>query len=125
MQVSVETLEGLERKLKIAVPAQEVDTEVDRRVADAAKKVRLDGFRPGKVPLKVVRQRFGAALRQEVVADVAQRSFQQAIAQESLTVVGEPKIEPTCNEDGKDFEYEAVFEVYPEVELCDFSKIKN
>lgn len=124
MQVSVENLEGLARKLTVAVPAQEVDSEVERRIADAAKTVRLDGFRPGKVPRKVVHQRFGAALRQEVVAEVAQKSFQEAVTQQSLVVVGDPAIEPTKNDPGHDLEYTATFEVYPDVELCTFSDIK-
>ena len=66
MQVSVEATEGLERKLKVAIPAEQIDTEVNNRISSTAKKIRLDGFRPGKVPRKVVKQRFGDSVRAEV-----------------------------------------------------------
>ena len=115
MQVSVESTSGLERKLTLAIPAEQIDTEVQKRLADAAKKIRLDGFRPGKVPRKVVQQRFGAALRDEVVGEVANQSFQQAVSQESLTPVGTPAIDFTKNEAGHDLEIVATFEVFPEI----------
>ncbi|RZV55950.1 MAG: trigger factor, partial [Pseudomonadales bacterium] len=124
MQVSVETLSSLERKLTLAIPADEIDSEVQKRVIDTAKKVRLDGFRPGKVPRKVVQQRFGDALRAEVVGEVANQSFQQAVTQESLTPVGTPKIDFTRNETGADLEVVATFEVFPEIELADPSNLK-
>lgn len=119
MRVSVENVSRLERKLTLAIPAEEIDSEVQKRVTDTAKKVRLDGFRPGKVPRKVVQQRFGAALRAEVVGEVANQSFQQAVSQESLTPVGQPQIDFTRNETGADLELVATFEVFPEVELND------
>ncbi len=121
MQVSVETTEGLERKLTVEIPAEQIDGEVKKRIADTAKKVRLDGFRPGKVPVKVVKQRFGASLRAEVVSEVASQSFQQAVVQEDLKPVGQPTIEPQNNEEGEDFKFVATFEVYPEFELADLS----
>lgn len=124
MQVSVEATEGLERKLTVEIPAEQIDTEVSKRVSATAKKVRLDGFRPGKVPLKVVRQRFGDALRAEVLGEMANQSFQQAVVQEDLRPVGQPTIEPTRNESGENFEFVATFEIYPEVELSDCSAIK-
>ncbi|NNL57781.1 MAG: trigger factor [Pseudomonadales bacterium] len=119
MQVSVERISGLERKLTLAIPAAQIDAEVQKRVADTAKKVRLDGFRPGKVPRKVIQQRFGAALRAEVVGEVANQSFQQAVSQEALTPVGQPNIDFTRNESGQDLELVATFEVFPEIELAD------
>ena len=79
MQVSVETTSGLERKLTVAVPAAEVDGEVDKKLAEASKNVRLPGFRPGKVPMSVMKQRFGPGIRQEVLGDVINRSFQDAV----------------------------------------------
>jgi|TARA_B100000767_G_scaffold261259_1_gene272713 trigger factor len=119
MQVSVESTDGLERKLSIAVPAQQIDTEVTKRIADAVKKVRIDGFRPGKVPRKVVKQRFGDSIRAEVLGEVANQMFQQAVQQEELNPVGQPSIEPKVNEEGQDFEFIATFEIYPVVELTD------
>ena len=124
MQVSVESTSGLERKLTLAIPAEQIDTEVQKRLADTAKKIRLDGFRPGKVPRKVVQQRFGAALRDEVVGEVANQSFQQAVSQESLTPVGTPAIDFTKNEAGHDLEIVATFEVFPEIDLADPANLK-
>ncbi|MBQ77483.1 MAG: trigger factor [Cellvibrionales bacterium] len=121
MQVSVESTDGLERKLNIAVPAEQIDTEVTKRIVDASKKVRLDGFRPGKVPRKVVKQRFGDSIRAEVLGEFANQMFQQAVSQEELKPVGQPAIEPKVNEEGKDFEFIATFEIYPEIVLKDSS----
>ena len=120
MQVSIETTTGLERRLTVGIPASEVDTEVEKRLKEAAKKVKLNGFRQGKVPLKVVRQRFGLGVRQEVVGEVMNRSFQEAVTQEQVHPAGQPSIEPKEWGEGKDLEYVAVFEVYPEVELGQF-----
>ena len=114
MQVSVESTEGLERKLTVEIPAEQIDSEVKKRLSSTAKKVRIDGFRPGKVPLKVVKQRFGEALRAEVVSEIANQSFRQAVMQEDLKPVGQPSIEPKRNEEGENFEFIATFEVYPE-----------
>jgi len=123
MQVSVETTSGLERRLTIGVPAAQVDSEVDTRLKQAAKNVRMDGFRPGKVPMKVVKRRYGPGVRQEVVGEVIQKSFNEAVIQESLIPAGQPSIEPKNLEPGADLEFVATFEVYPEVELADFSGI--
>jgi len=121
MQVSVESTDGLERKLNIAVPAERIDTEVAKRIVDASKKVRLDGFRPGKVPRKVVKQRFGDSIRAEVLGEIVNQMFQQAVSQEELKPVGQPAIEPKVNEEGKDFEFIATFDVMPEITLKDTS----
>lgn len=124
MQVSVESTEGLERKLTVEIPAEQIDSEVKKRLSSTAKKVRIDGFRPGKVPLKVVKQRFGEALRAEVVSEIANQSFRQAVMQEDLKPVGQPSIEPKRNEEGENFEFIATFEVYPEIELADCADLK-
>ena len=94
MQVSIETTSGLERRLTVGVPAETVESEVDARLKQAIKNVRLPGFRPGKVPMKVMRQRFGAGVRQEVLGEVMSRSFQEAVVQEQLKPAGAPTIEP-------------------------------
>jgi trigger factor len=119
MQVSIETTSGLERRLTVGVPAETVDTAVDERLKQAIKNVRLPGFRPGKVPMKVMRQRFGTGVRQEVVGEVMSRSFQEAVVQEKLRPAGSPTIEPRSMDPGKDLEYIATFEVFPEIEIVD------
>ena len=84
MQVSVETTSALERQMTITVPAERIDNDVDKRVQQTARTVRIDGFRPGKVPLKVVKQRYGAGIRQDVVGEVVQKSFFEAVQQEKV-----------------------------------------
>ena len=79
MQVSIETTSGLERRLTVGVPADRVDGAVDQRLREAAQNVRLPGFRPGKVPMRVMKQRFGAGVRQEVLGEVISQSFQEAV----------------------------------------------
>ncbi|MBQ15013.1 MAG: trigger factor [Gammaproteobacteria bacterium] len=123
MQVSIETTEGLERKMTVAVPSELVDTAVNERLQEAAKTVNLKGFRKGKVPLKVVRTRFGKGVRQEVVGELMNQNYYAAINQESLRPAGQPKIEATSIEEGEDLEFTAIFEVYPEIELPDFTKL--
>jgi trigger factor len=117
MQVSIETTSSLERRLTVGVPAERVEGEVDSRLQKASKDVRIPGFRPGKVPMKVMRQRFGAGIRQEVLGEVVSQSFQEAVQQEKLRPAGQPSIEPKSLEPGKDLQYVATFEVFPEVEL--------
>lgn len=117
MQVSVETTSQIERRVKVQVSAQEVDQAVVARLKDTAKNVRLNGFRQGKVPMAVVRQRFGQDVRNEVVGEVMRERYVQAITQESLNPAGYPQIEPLVNESGKDLEFVAVLEIYPEIEL--------
>ena len=121
MQVSIETTSGLERRLTIGVPAEEVESEVQKRLQKAAKNIRLNGFRKGKVPMKVVKERFGAGVRQEVVGEVINRSFVEAVSKESVKPAGQPAIEPKELGEGKDLEFVATFEVYPTVELGDFA----
>ena len=124
MQVSVETTEGLERKLTIAIPGDRVDMAVNARLKEAAQTIRLNGFRQGKVPLKVVKTKFGKGVRQEVVGELMNQTYFEAIARESLKPAGQPRIEPTSIDEGKDVEFVAVFEVYPEIELPNFAAIK-
>ncbi|RLA47601.1 MAG: trigger factor [Gammaproteobacteria bacterium] len=123
MQVSIEKTSGLERRLTVGVSAEEVDEKVTAKLQESARSVQLSGFRPGKVPFKVVRQRFGAGVRQEVVGEVVNRSFYEAISQEDVRPAGQPDIEEIKNEQGKDLEYVATFEVYPEIELVDLASI--
>lgn len=124
MQVSIETTSGLERRLTVGVPAAEVDSEVQKRLQQAAKNIRINGFRKGKVPMKVVKQRYGAGVRQEVLGELINRSFYDAVRKEDVKPAGQPSIEPKQFGEGKDLEYVATFEVYPSVELGDFSKFE-
>lgn len=127
MRVSVETTSGLERKLTVGVPANDVDSAVEKKLEDAAKNVRLPGFRPGKVPMRVMKQRFGAGVRQEVLGDVVNRSFQEAVVGENLRPAGQPSIEIKTFETGQDVEYVATFEIYPTLslnEIKDFAVTK-
>lgn len=123
MQVSVETTSGLERRMTVGIPAERIENEVNKRLQQTASRARVDGFRPGKVPMSVIRKRFGGSARQEVIGEVIQSSFYEAVMQEKLNPAGAPSVEPKQLEEGKDFEYVATFEVYPEVQLADFSGI--
>ena len=124
MQVSIETTEGLERKMTIAVPSEQVDTAVTARLQEAAKTVRLNGFRKGKIPFKVIKSKFGKSVRQEVVGELMSQTYYEAINQESLKPAGQPRIEASDFKEGEDLEFTATFEVYPEIILPDFSKIE-
>ena len=124
MQVSLETTSGLERRLTIVVPAADVDAKVEERLKEMSRRVRLDGFRPGKVPFKVVKKRYGKGAYQEVLGEVMQTSYMEAISSEELQPAGSPSVEPKVMEEGKDFEFIATFEVYPEIALEDFAQIK-
>jgi trigger factor len=123
MQVTIESSKGLERQVKVSVPAEKIDSEVLQRLQKATKTVNIKGFRKGKVPLKVVQQQYGKAVRQEVLGEVINSSFYEAIKQEDLKPVGQPKIEEVDDKAGQDLEYKATFEVYPEVKLADLAKV--
>ncbi|KPD03513.1 trigger factor [Moellerella wisconsensis] len=117
MQVSVETTQGLGRRVTITVPAADIEKAVNSELVNAAKKVRIDGFRKGKVPMHIVKQRYGASVLQDVLGDVMQRNFINAIIENKVNPAGAPSYKPEQFEDGKDFTYSVEFEVYPEIEL--------
>lgn len=121
MQVSIETTGGLERRLTVGVPAERIETEVNARLQKAMPNVRVDGFRPGKVPMRVIKQRYGAGVRQEVAGEVMSQTFYEAVEQENLRPAGAPSIEPKALQEGRDFQYIATFEVFPEFELTSLS----
>jgi len=123
MMVSVESANGLERRMRVQVPAERVEREVDERLRNVGRTAKLKGFRPGKVPMKVVRRRYGGQVRREVISEVMQASFSDAVAREKLRPAGGPRIEPHSLEAGKDLAYTAVFEVYPEIALRDLEGI--
>ncbi len=124
MQTNLETLGALERRLSMAVPAGEIDKEVDDRLRKLSSTVRMHGFRPGKVPMKIVSQQYGIQVRSEVIGDAVQKEFEQAIEVNKLRVAGNPKIEPGKGEDATHLSFAATFEVYPEFKLGDISAVK-
>jgi trigger factor len=122
MQASLENVSTLERRLSVAVPMVEIDQEIDTRLKKLSRTVKMHGFRPGKVPLKVVQQQYGPQVRQEVLGDALERSFGEAVRQQNLRVAGFPRFEPKpLSEGASDFEYSATFEIYPEIALSDIS----
>jgi len=123
MNVTVESTGALERRMRVEVPIEHIENEVNSRLKSVGKTARVKGFRPGKVPPRVVRQKYGKQVRQEVLGEIMQKSYTDAVVQEKLKPAGGPKIE-TEGEDDKNFTYVATFEVLPEVELKDLDKIK-
>ncbi|MDR9406105.1 MAG: trigger factor [Spiribacter sp.] len=124
MQVSVESGEGLKRKLTVQVPSERVDEQVDKKLREMRGQVRLQGFRPGKVPMKVVAKRYGPQVRGEVLDEVVRSSYAEALEQEALRPAGTPDIQPLAMEAGKDLEYEASFEVIPDIEVKGIDSIE-
>lgn len=124
MQVSLETTQGLERRLTIAVPADSVEELVKKRLREIGKTTRIDGFRKGKVPVSVIEKRFGQQAFAEVAQDAMQQNYIQALIQEKINPAGAPYFEPKNLERGKELEFTATFEVYPEVEVKDIEKIE-
>lgn len=124
MQVSVETTSPIERRMTIGVPAEKVDQEVAKRLQKTAKTIRINGFRQGKVPVNVVKKRYGQSVRQEVIGEVMRDAYVEALTQEKQNPIGYPKFESKSIDEGKDLEFVAVFEVYPELEITDFSGIQ-
>ncbi|WP_263264332.1 trigger factor [Pseudomonas sp. RIT-PI-S] len=124
MQVSVENTSALERRMTIGVPAERIETEVNKRLQQTARRAKVPGFRPGKVPMSVIRQRYEAAARQEALGDLIQATFYEAVVEQKLNPAGQPSVEPKVFEKGKDLEYVATFEVFPEFTVAGFEGIK-
>ncbi|MGP0929859.1 trigger factor [Serratia sp. CY83385] len=124
MQVSVETTQGLGRRLSITVPADTIKQAVKKELINAAKSVRIDGFRKGKVPMNIVEQRYGASVRQDVLGEAMQRSFVDAIIKEKINPAGAANYVPGEYKEGEDFTFAVEFEVYPEVELKGLENIE-
>jgi trigger factor len=124
MQMTLETLGQLERRLHVAVPVEQIEGEIQKRLARLAKTVKVAGFRPGKVPLKMVAQQYGPQVRSDVITDTVQSSLNDAIRAQNLRVAGYPRIEPKQAAAADQFEFSAVFEVYPEITLGDLAGVK-
>ena len=124
MQVTVETTAGLERKMRVVVPSERVEVQVTEKLKQTAKQAKINGFRPGKVPVREVKRRFGEGIRQEISSEMIQSSYGEALQKEDLNPAGMPKIEEVNMEEGKDLEYTAVFEVFPEIEVGGLENIE-
>jgi trigger factor len=117
MQVSVESISKLERRMQVQVPAERVSKEIAARLNNLSRTARLNGFRPGKAPIKVIRQQFGTQVHREVIGELLQSSFAEAVTEKQLSPAGNPRIEPQSIDEGQDLKYVATFEVFPEVVL--------
>ncbi|MCU0896039.1 MAG: trigger factor [Burkholderiales bacterium] len=122
MQTTIETLGQLERRMTMAVPAEEIERQVGERLKRLARTVKMAGFRPGKVPLKIVEQQYGPQVRSEVIGDAIEKAFSEAVRGQNLRVAGYPRIEPKQGADAGQLEFSATFEVYPEVALGDIGQ---
>jgi trigger factor len=124
MLVTVESTGKLQRRMRVELPAERIEKEIESRLKSVGRTAKIKGFRPGKIPEKVVRQRYGGQIRQEVLSDLMQKSYSDAVIQENLNPAGGPKIEPEVAEGDKGFAYVATFEVLPEVTLKGLEKIE-
>uniref|UniRef100_UPI00262D61C8 trigger factor family protein n=1 Tax=Acidithiobacillus sp. TaxID=1872118 RepID=UPI00262D61C8 len=118
MQVSVESIGTLARRMQVQVPAERVAQEVSSRLKSLSRTARLKGFRPGKAPMTVIERQFGPQVRREVIGDLLQSSFAEAVTEHRLAPAGSPRIEPQSLGEGEDLKYVATFEVYPEIALA-------
>jgi trigger factor len=121
MAANVENLGTLERRVSMRVPVQDIEKQVDARLKQLARNVKMPGFRPGKVPMKIVAQTYGPQVRNEVLGDAVQKSFADAVKEANLRVAGYPKIEKKDGSSDQALEFSATFEVYPEVKLGELS----
>jgi len=117
MQISVESTGALERRMEVSVPREQIEQAVDARLKQVSRTAKLKGFRPGKAPIKVIKQQFGAQVRQEVLSELMQTSFAQAINEQKLNPAAGPRIEPITAGPGEDLKYRAIFEIFPEIAL--------
>src|SRR5256714_14547113 len=120
---TVEPLGGLERRVAMKLPADEIERQVDARLKKLARNIKMPGFRPGKVPMKIVAQTYGPQVRSEVLSDAVQKSFTDVVKEANLRVAGYPRIEKKDGADAAALEFSATFEVYPEVKLGELSNV--
>ncbi|MEC8299114.1 MAG: trigger factor [Pseudomonadota bacterium] len=123
MDVSIERLEGLQRKMLVVIPATRVEERINEKLEEVAKTARINGFRPGKVPKREIKRRYGKSIREEVSSEIIQSSFSEAVEREDVNPAGMPKIEDVKMLEDQNLEYSAIFEVFPEVELSSFDAI--
>ena len=123
MQATIEKVSTLERRLNVTLPVQEIDSEIQNRLKRIARDVRMHGFRPGKVPFRLVQQQYGGQVRQEVLGDALQKTFGEAVKQQNLRVAGYPRFEAKPSEANDNFEFSATFEIYPEIQLTSLDDV--
>jgi trigger factor len=123
MAVNVETLEKLERKITLTLPATVIQNEVNARLKKLARQVKIDGFRPGKVPMNIVAQRYGYSVHYEVMNDKVGEAFNQATIEAQLRVAGQPRISEKEQAPEGEMAFDAIFEVYPEVKMKDLAQV--
>jgi trigger factor len=124
MQVSVENTGPLERKVRVEVPEDKIASEVRSRLQSISRTSKIQGFRPGKAPIKVVEKHYGSRVRQEVIGEVVQSTFYEALAQEKLRPASRPTIDPMDAEQGQGLKYTATFEIFPEITLAPIEELK-
>src|SRR5258708_8669604 len=125
---NVETLEGLERRVSMTLPAADIERQVDARLKQLARNIKMPGFRPGKVPMKIVAQTYGPQVRSEVLSDAVQKTFTDVVKEANLKVAGYPRIErkdekPTDGASPATLEFSATFEIYPEVKVGELANV--
>jgi trigger factor len=124
MQVSVEALKGLERKITVSIPTEKIEDEVNQRLRKLASKTKVDGYRPGKAPMTIVVKRYSDSIRQDVARDMVQSTLYEALTTKELIPAGTPSIELEQISSGKDFRYHAVIEIFPEFDIQELNKEK-
>lgn len=125
MEVSIESApEGLQREMRVIIPADQLSTAVDERLKTMSRKAKFPGFRPGKAPRKVVEQQYGDSARMDAVSELVQKSYPQALDKVGARPAGQPQIDVIVESPGKPLEYVAKFEVFPEIELKDLDKLE-
>ena len=124
MQASVENTSAIGRKMSVVVPADKIETAIQAKLKQLSKRVKIQGFRPGKVPMKIVEQQYRGSATRDVLSDVIQSSMQEAFIENKIAPAAQPDITPTPLEDGKDFSFTATFDVYPEFEKLDLEGVK-
>jgi len=124
MQASVENTSAIGRKMNVVLPADQIETAVQAKLKQLSKRVKIQGFRPGKVPMKIVEQQYRGSATNDVLGDLIQSSLQEALAEQKIVPAVQPDIIPEPLEKGKDFSYIATFDVYPQFEKLDLEGVK-
>ena len=124
MQVSVESVGNLERRMTLRLPAERIEDQIGGRLREIARTARIKGFRPGKIPAKVIEQRFGGQVRNEAYGDLIRESLGEAIAKENLRVAGNPEVKAEPAGDAGEIRYSAIFEVVPDFGKVDPAQLK-
>ena len=125
MQAQVENIGQLERRIRISVPRAQIDAEIENRLKRIARTAKIHGFRPGKVPMKLVAQQYGGQVREEVITEAGSRGISEALYEQKIKVAGMPRFEAAADAaNGEQLEFSAIFEVYPEIVLGSISSAK-